>query len=350
MHQMQNTNAHPPAARSLFSPCIRWLKGVMGVPVTPPSQAAASARQSPFLTRLRKRLRHAWLLHFTLVFAMLILPAGRIARADGEDGGGDGGDGGDGFDSYVTESSVMVNVSVVGGTAGMQPGESRQLAVSVVYSSWEVWTKPANPANPANPAGAVTEIRNSQSNPVQGAGLTFNATGDEAMVSNTSGSTDSSGNAGATFTLGTQASVVTVTVAGYDASSSVSFGAPILPETWTFYRPEELLSASLVATGSAGDVAGGDTRAVQVHVDYSTWGVYVSNKGNRKTDDYHVSPAIGAQIGWSVVNGDGSVINDGSTFTTDGSGNVSTTFTMGDVASIVRADVNYLGTNTTYAT
>ena len=63
--------------------------------------------------------------------ALLLLPAGRLARADGE---------ADGFIQTGSERSVSVNVWAPDGTTGMQAGTSRQVLAYAQMNTWEVWT------------------------------------------------------------------------------------------------------------------------------------------------------------------------------------------------------------------
>ncbi len=84
------------------------------------STLQGNPRAAPFLTRHRPRFMRAWLLHTWLILSMLLLPAARLARADGEGG----------FTLTGTESSVAVNVWAPEGTSGMQQGDTRQEATA----------------------------------------------------------------------------------------------------------------------------------------------------------------------------------------------------------------------------
>ena len=272
-------------------------------------------------------MRHAWLLHAWLIFSLLFLPAARLARADG----------GDGFTKTSSESSVSVNVWASEGTSGMSAGDSRQVIANAQLNTWEVWN---------NSETGAFEIRNSYTVSLAGTGMTFSASGD-GSVSPPGTSTDTNGNAVATFTMGSNGSTVTATVTDYGATGSVTFDTPIIPETWTGDHEESLLMASLSADDSTDSVTNGATRQAQAHVVLSTWTVYFSNFGNTKNDNYSTSPAISAQIAWSA-SGDGAL--DSSSSSTDSSGNATVTFTMGAAASLVQANVSYATTNSTYAT
>ena len=75
--------------------------------------------KTPFLSRLRRRLRHAWLLHTWLICALLLMPAGRLVRADDDE------------EEFIwngeIQSAVEVSISVSGDTYGMVPGDTRQV-------------------------------------------------------------------------------------------------------------------------------------------------------------------------------------------------------------------------------
>lgn len=119
-------------------------------------------RPPPLLTRLRRRLRHAWFLHAVLLAAFLLLPmGGRLARAEEEE-----------FILRAMESSVTVNVWAPEGTEAMEPGTSRQVIASVQFNTWEVWT---------GSLSGTTEIRYAMSTPIVGDSLSFTASGDGAV-------------------------------------------------------------------------------------------------------------------------------------------------------------------------
>ena len=103
------------------------------------------------------------------------MPAGRLARADGEE---------DDFTQTGAESMVVMSASAPDGTTGMQPGTARLVRAHVEYQTWEVWT---------NPSGAV-DIREFHSVPMTGAVLSFNVTSGDGSVSDASNSTDNDGN------------------------------------------------------------------------------------------------------------------------------------------------------------
>lgn len=285
------------------------------------------SRKAPLLEQFRRRLRHAWLLHVWLISALLLLPVGRLARADE-----------DVFEYTRSESSVSVTVSAPDGTTGMTRGSSRPVTVNVQQNTWEVWT--------GVPHGA-TRIQNYQTMPMGYTGLTFSAT-EDGLVSNASLSTDANANASATFTMGTKASGVTVTEGSTGASGSITFGTP--EDTWNFDHCETLLSASLSADGTTDGLLGGTGRQVQAHVDYSWWYIYVSDldPARTKVESYNIGPAQYAAVTWSVPNGDGTLTSQAGS--TDYAGNATASFTMGSAASTVRADVAYATGDSTYAT
>jgi len=228
-----------------------------------------------------------------------------------------------------------MDVSAPAGTTGMLPGDTRVVAVNVQQSTWEVWT--------GLPSGTI-EIRNVQTAPMANAGIAFSVVEGAGSVSPVTGTTDGNGNGSTTFTSGSVAALVLVEAAG--ASSTINFSEPV--ETWTWDHDEGLLIASLGTSGSTENVPSGEVQDVQVHVDYTSWSVWVSDWGSTEIRSYGTSPAIGAQILWSVVSGDGTV--SPATSTTDIGGDAVTSFTMGSEQSVVQADVNYATSSTTYAT
>lgn len=288
----------------------------------------AQTRRAVFLARLRRRLRHFWLLHFVLIASLLLLPAARVARADDEEE----------FTLTSNESAVSVNVWASEGTSGMAPGASRQLTTSVQLNTWEVWT---------GSVSGGTQIRNPLTTSMPSASLSFSASGGGA-VSPGSATTDGSGLCVASFTMGSAASTVTVTESSYGATGTLTFDNPVIPETWEWDHDESLITASLSPGSSTENVPSGATQAVQAHVEITHWSVYVSSLGNTKTDNSGTSPAIGALLSWSIASGDGTLGSASSS--TDDSGNASASFTMGAAASIVRVDVSYASASSKYAT
>ncbi len=287
----------------------------------------AQLRKSPMLTRLRSRLRRAWVLHFVLILALLFPPMSVRTLADEEE-----------FTPTGTESLVTIDLAASEGTTGLEVGSSRQVSAHVEQATWEVWT------------GSITgtiQIRNYQTTPLVGESVSFSVISGDGGVSG-GGGTDSSGNSSGTFTGGSLNSTVVAQAAG--ASGTIAFTDPVIPEVWTWDRDEGLLTASLAASGTTGEVPAGDGRQVQVHVEYSSWAVYRSNYNNEETRNYSVGPAVGAQVAWSVPTGDGAIGSDGYSSPTDGSGNAHVPFTMGTGDSIVRADVTYATSSSTYAT
>jgi hypothetical protein len=294
-------------------------------------------RKASFLTRYRPRFRQAWLLHFCLILSLLLLPAGRLARADGE---GE-------FTLTGTQGSVAISVSAPQGTSGMQPGDTRQIIANAQVNTWEVWT---------NSETGATEIRNPLTVPMAGSWLAFSNTGDGWLSPFGGVMTDSNGTAVSTFTIGSTASTVTVNEGTYGGSGSLNFDAPvvIIPETWTWNHDERLITASLaclIPNAATESVSNGEIRMLGVHVDVINWSVYTSNYGNTRTDNYSTSPVEGASVSMSVQ-GDGTVAASGASgwYTTDQYGNAYPWFTMGSTVSIVRADVSCAGSSATYAT
>ena len=292
------------------------------------------SRKTPFLQRLRSRLRHAWLLHFWLISALLLMPVPRLARADEEE---------EIFDQVPNESRVVVTVSATDGTTGMLPAMNRPVLVHAELTSREVWI------------GRLSRrifYGIPQTGPLMGSGITFSAS-EDGSVWGSSPSTDSSGNGYATFTMGMKASTVEVTVEGYGATGSITFEAPV--ETWHWDHDESLLSASFAVEGSVRGVPLGATRQVRADTVFGNWSILVSDFNPAKTKkvrtgNSNTSPAIGAEISWSIISGDGGVVPAESPSYTSGSGDAAATFTMGAVASVMRADVAYNNGSTTYAT
>ena len=287
--------------------------------------ASFPLRGIPLLEKIRRRTRHAWLLHAWLIVSLLLLPAGRLVRADE-----------DPFNYTGTESSLAISVSAPQGATGMQPGESRQVIANVMFNTWEVWTDSVS--------GAI-QIRNALSTAVVNASLAFSVSTGDGSVAAGSTETDGAGHGLAIFTSGSSAS--TLVVAALGATGTLAFTDPVIPEVWSWDHDESLVLAKITTAGSSDNMPGGATRTLTVRVDYSSWSVFTSNYDHREVRNFTTSPAIGAQIAWSA-GGDGSVA-PGAT-QTDENGQTTADFTMGAAGSLVRADVTYAGGSGSYAT
>lgn len=217
----------------------------------------------------------------------------------------------------------------------MQTGAACQVIAHAGLKTWEIWTHGGT---------GHSQRRNESTSPQAGANVVFTLNGDGA-ISPASGTTDASGNCVTTFTMG-ESSILTATVG--EASGQLSFEVPIIPETWTWDHDESLVTAVLSTTGTTSGLNPGETRPVRVEVKYHTWKVYVSNLERWKTGDFTISPAIGAQVDWSISEGDGTVQNLSSL--TDAAGASGVEFTMGSEGSVVQAGVSYLTGTSTVAT
>ena len=275
-------------------------------------------------------MKRAWLLHALLIASLIFTPGGKIAPADGEDG-------------YVFEgeyeSEVQVSVSAPGGTDGLTPGETRQVLADVQIITWEIWR---------NAEYGTSERRNPITQPSL-TNVTFRVLEPgRGSVDADAKPTDINGIAVATFTPGPGISVVEALVAGTGATGSVTFSAEA--ETWLPVREERLLSASLSADAATDGVGNGETRQVTVSAQYQTWTIYRSNYGAEEPRDFGNTPAIGAQIDWSIAEGDGSLATVATSSPTNGQGLASANLTMADARTVVRADVTFAETDQTYAT
>lgn len=241
-----------------------------------------------------------------------------------------------GFDLTSTESYVEIALSVPGGTEALVPGTSRTVQISVQTHSWENWT---------NSASGVSETRNEQFTPLSGVALHGSIESGDGSFTLNSASTGSAGGATGTFVSGAGTSRIVVGAAG--ATATLDFSSPT-PESWSYDHSEGLIFASIVPSGSTDHVEFGEERGVEITVNYSSWDGHASSWGNSRTEAFNTSPAVGATVTWTVIEGDGTVTSANAP--TDAEGKASALFTMGALGTVVRADVSYGNSHSTNAT
>lgn len=278
-------------------------------------------------------MRHAWLVHGCLISSLILMPIGRMGHAEEGDGI---------FYQTSSESYVEVQVTAPEGTTGLVPGTNRQVAIKVLQHSWEIWT---------NSVSGITETRSQQVTPI-GASLSYSIPTGNGSAYPSFGYSNYMGEATTSFIAGNVAAASTLVVSasygGVIATGSIDFSAPET-EVWSFNHTESLLSATVVTLGTPENLASGDTRQVQANVELSTWSIWTSNEGHTQTRDYSTSPAAGASVNWSITGGDGACLSATSTMS-ESNGNAYITFMMGESTSVLRADMSYAGSNSTYAT
>ena len=116
---------------------------------------------------------------------------------------------------------MNVNLSADGATSGLGSGTSREITGHVTYSTWEVWTSNYGRTENRNPSGG-TAVNALVSYSVVPPG---DGTVVPRLNGNTQHYTDSNGDAKATFTMGSQDSVVRMDVeyAGTSAVGTLQF-------------------------------------------------------------------------------------------------------------------------------
>lgn len=161
----------------------------------------------------------------------------------------------------------------------------------------------------------------------------------DGVVSGAATTTDTNGNADATFTLRRESSIVQVKLTAYDVTGTTSFSKA--PEIWHYDHPEKAVTPTLAASGPTESVGAGAIRGVTVKVLYSTWDVEVNNYGDQRITNRQDSWPEGAAVGWSVIAGDGS-IQETAQCTTGPGGSASAIFIMGQADStVIRAGVSF---------
>ena len=236
------------------------------------------------------------------------------------------------------EASLSVILDASAGTSDVPNGALRSITATVQRFTWEVWASDMD----------HTEVREYVGAARSGATVYFSTTA--GSLSSASGATAADGTVGTALTMPAVATVVNAVVTDSDgtttitANATLGFTPPVPdPETWSYLRSESLLSAALSVTGGFTDVPDGATRQAQVHVKYDTWDVYLSNYNNTETRNAASSPASYATVSWSVGSGETGSVPSASSGQADANGDASVSFTMGDAASTLLAEVSYAG-------
>ena len=243
----------------------------------------------------------------------------------------------EGYEYDHTESAISVSLSAPNGTTGITQGAECPLVATVTLSSWEVWMDPNT---------FETESRNESSTPLDGTSVQFSVEWGDGWLSNGT-STDASGHASASYTMGSQAASIRAEVdfgGGMVGAGTLMFDAPAA-ESWSYDHQEGSYSVNISTDGDSA-VASGGTRGVIIDVVYSSWDVEVSSTGEQRISNYQSSPAIGASVWWAIDMGDGVVYGEGST---DYGGFAVAEFTMGTSDAVVTAYVDYGGSNSASA-
>ena len=274
----------------------------------------------------RRLSKSAWMLHGYLIGCLVVMPFCQSVKAEGE---GE-------FVLTSTESYVEIGLSTSEGTSNFGPSDTRTVTATLQTHSWEVWTHSGT--------GAV-ETRNDSWTPVSGAWLNQYVDHGSGLAYLGQSMSDSSGQCSFSITGSSSQTLVKV-IAATSEEATLVFEAPmVIEEQWSFSHYEGLVSASLSSDGQS--VGQGGSITLTATVTYHQWEVQTSDWGNTRTANSSSSSAEGAQIGWQIESGDGSI--SASDAATNGSGNATASFTMGSGSSRVRVDVSYAGGSSTSA-
>ncbi|MDB6139171.1 MAG: hypothetical protein JWO94_2243, partial [Verrucomicrobiaceae bacterium] len=212
-------------------------------------------------------------------------------------------------------------------TVMVQMSGSTSLTAAVSYVAWEAWTD----------GFGSWDFRNSSSGPAVGANVSFSLQSGNGYFSSADSSTDSNGNAFATFEGNTVDSVVGINV-WYSTGSSFAtlyvVGIPTdntgnnngntdttnVDNAWNF----SYSTASLDAATSGGSVS----------ATYHTWDVWMNGLTGETRVQNQMDTAVSGTVIWSVSSGDAIVSPDG------------TNVTAGVYDSTLTASINYNGLST----
>lgn len=254
----------------------------------------------------------------------------------GDDGGGDDGgdDGGETWDFAGTESSYAVTMMADEGVTEMPQGSPLGgFTAWVTTTTHDVyvsnWGNTYNGEDTTAYAGGV---------PVW---LTVDGEADPFSTASTDGGGSSYGTS--TSLMGTDTVRVWACATmdeGQTALASTYWEIAPVAEQWWHSRDETTIFASLTTDAAQTDVAAGAQCTASVNVTYSQWEVWESSAGGFELRNCTTGAAEGASVWFSVESGDGAV--DGSVISTDSQGQATTTFTMGEAASVLRVDSWFL--------
>lgn len=290
-----------------------------------------------FLQRLRSYGRRAWFLHGWLVASIILLPFRHFAIGD------------EGDPTCAYEVLVQVKLSAVGGTSGMEYGESRQVNIVVEKTTTEKWT--GADGSTWDGATTVSSIPASLACAVYGGG----ASGPSVTPA---GLETSSGEATVSFNIGDSAAALEITatyadpvngVGNASATSALNFDQPHAPKTWSYDHTETVYWATLSTTGVTQDAPVGSQKPVKVHVTYHSEDIYKSNYDEYEGRNPGDGVVSGASLSWTIQgNGDVGGL-DYTSSSTDGSGNDTRIYTVGSAPAVVGVNVSFGMTNATDA-
>ncbi len=275
----------------------------------------------------RRFSKSAWVLHGYLIGCLVVMPfCEGTVHAEG-----------DGWSLTSTESQRELTLNAPDGTANLGPTDWRNVNALLRTRSWEVWTQEGTGA---------TETRNEQYNPIPYASLTQYVDTGSGWGSGNGGSTDWNGNASFSVTGSYSPTLMKVTgPSGEEAT--LTFSPPAAPEVWSIDRYESMIGVTLESSNGT-ELAQGNWTQLTATVTHTQWEVQTSNYGNTRTANFTTSPASGAGVSWTQDSGDGWINSWGSS--TDHEGKCSVGYSMGSMASQVRAQVSFAASSSASAT
>ena len=209
----------------------------------------------------------------------------------------------------------------------LNPGENRNLEISVTYETWDVMT--------SNMGGTRTE--NHSSAPAEGASVSWISESGDASISGHD-LADGSGLCQATLTMGSSDAVVRAEVGyatGHSAYATLSVTAvPMPPSTpeWTYlYSESEYSLVNLAAEGST-ELGPGEIRTIVGQVQEAVWDVWSDGFTEERRFNYTSCPSS-VTLSFLLLEGDGSLAENQVTLV--GTDWFSIPFTMGQSRSVV---------------
>jgi hypothetical protein len=228
-----------------------------------------------------------------------------------------------------TEATLVAELSSPLPTYDLAAGESRDLALSVRYETWDV--EISNHGN--------TRTENHTSAPAEGAGVTWTIESGDGSVSGY-GTSDAAGMVQGSLTMGSGETIVRADLS-YATGQATSATLTFTPQTytggaggssWTQIGTEIIPSIVNLSVDGSSDLYSGETRQFTGMVWGEVWDLWTDGVLMEQRYNYS-TPLSFTTVHVESMSGDGSISPP--TFTTDGSGWFSSSYTMGSGPAIL---------------
>ena len=266
---------------------------------------------------------------------------------DPSGGGSSSGDPSTEWSYSRSETIASISNLSAGGSTDMSTGETRHLTGEVRHEVWDVWVN----------GNGMEDWRYNYAGQAAWTTVTAAIEFGDGSLGSTTVTSDGQGWFSLDYTMGSSSSRVTVSADGATSASGTNGSASVdftyssttgQPEYGNGYDNSGTSSPYLLSydgnyrieglhsDGPTYDLTPGTQRTVSGVLYWDSWEVWSDGSGNTAIQNHQSHPATWSGLTLSLAQGDGTLAD--SSITTDSSGGFTTTFTMGNEASRVRAE------------